>query len=85
MEEALRSTGRTCTWLRWHEAQQNRRGPDEWNKHHAWLAKHLKTLQNPSPCSCEWLFGSRGNGNLRAVGARRVPQEVAVVGVADSL
>jgi LacI family transcriptional regulator len=85
LEDALRKAGRTCTWLRWHEARNNAGGPDEWSKRRTWLAKHLKSL--PKPIAVFAANGSLATEVMEIceqVGLA-VPQQVAVVGIADYL
>jgi LacI family transcriptional regulator len=84
-EKALRTAGRICTWLRWHEARENSRGPGEWTGRRNWLAKHLR--QMPKPVA---VFAA--NGSLATEVCEiceqislAVPTEVSVVGIADYL
>lgn len=84
-EHALRTGGHVCTWLRWHEAHENSRGPGEWTSRRNWLAKHLKGLAKPVA-----VFAANGSLATEVCeicdqAGLQVPNDVAVVGIADYL
>jgi LacI family transcriptional regulator len=84
-EAALLQAKYGCTWLRWHEANENAKGPDEWAKRRNWLAKHLKAL--PKPIA---IFAANGSlatevQEICEQSGLNIPADVAIVGVPDYL
>lgn len=82
----LEESGRTCQWLRWHQAQSSNTGSGtEWLRRRKWFLTHLQRA--PKPVA---VFAASGTlavevQELCQDANISVPGEVAIVGIEDLL
>lgn len=81
----LGQAGYTCEWIRWHRSKAYSTGHTQWQEKRRWLAAELKKA--PKPLA---LFAATDDHALEIIEVCenigiRVPEEVSVVGVDDSL
>lgn len=81
----LKEEGHTCHWLRWYNAEENKRNGPEWTHRREWLLRHLQGAPKPTA-----IFVANGALAVEVqelcdqVGIS-VPDEVAIVGIEDYL
>ncbi len=83
--EALKQSGQTCSWIKWHESEPFCTGRDEWKRKRAWLAAQMK--QAPKPLA---VFAANDEQALDVLESCEevgivVPDEVAIVGAENFL
>ena len=83
--EALKRTGHSCAWLKWHEAREYRADRDQWRRKRKWLSVQLKAA--PKPLA---VFAANDEHALDVLESCEtagiaVPDEVAIVGAENYL
>jgi LacI family transcriptional regulator len=83
--DALKRTGHTCRWLKWHESPAFRTDREQWKRKQAWLAAELK--KEPKPLG---VFAANDQHALDVLEAceragMAVPDQVAIVGAENNL
>lgn len=82
----LKEAGRTCEWVRWHQAHQNHAASGtEWLRRRRWLLGHIQRA--PKPIA---VFAATGTlaVELQEIcedASIKIPSEVAIVGIEDLL
>ena len=85
--KALKRSGRSCNWIRWHQSPEFRagRGLDQWRRQRQWLINQLK--QSPKPVG---VFAANDEHALDVLESCEnagiaVPEAVAIVGADNYL
>ncbi|HXF11192.1 MAG TPA: XylR family transcriptional regulator, partial [Desulfuromonadaceae bacterium] len=83
--EALRRSGRECTWLRWHESPDYRDDREQWRRKRHWLVSQLKRAPRPLA-----VFAANDEHALEVLESCEsaniaVPEQVAIVGAENYL
>jgi LacI family transcriptional regulator len=83
--EALKRSGRTCIWLRWHRSSDFRNDRDQWKSKRKWLVAQLKS--SPKPLA---VFAANDEHALEVLescdsAGLNVPEQVAIVGAENYL
>ncbi len=84
-DEFLRSYGYSCKWLKWHQSPEFTAGKYQWREKIRWLITCLRAV--PKPVGVFAANDDRAVEVLEAceLAHLRVPEEVAIVGVDNSL
>jgi LacI family transcriptional regulator len=82
---ALKRSGHTCTWLRWHRSPDYRDDREQWKRKRKWLVAQLKPA--PSPLA---VFTANDEQALEVLescesAGLNVPEQVAIVGAENYL
>ena len=83
--KALRPSGYTCEWLRWHQSPAYCTGRDQWRRRRRWLAAEIRKA--PKPVA---IFAANDDQALDVLDACEgvgiaVPEEAAIVGAENYL
>ena len=83
--DALKRTGHSCRWLKWHESPAFRTDREQWKRKRVWLATELK--RTPKPVG---LFAANDQHALDVLEACQsaglvVPDQVSIVGAENYL
>ena len=83
--EEIAAAGKKCVWLRRHQAKDVLEGRGEWQRRLRWLAKSIASL--PGPLGVLAANDQQALEVLEAceMAKRKVPEEVAIVGVGNYL
>jgi LacI family transcriptional regulator len=83
--EALKRSGHTCAWLRWHQSTEHRDDREQWKRKRKWLVSQLKPA--PKPLA---VFAANDEQALDILDTCEsaelaVPEQVAIVGAENYL
>jgi len=83
--EALKRSGRDCTWLRWHRSPEYRDDREQWKRKRKWLISQLKPATGPLA-----VFAANDEQALEILEScentgLNVPEQVAIVGAENYL
>jgi LacI family transcriptional regulator len=83
--EALKRSGHTCEWIRWHQSAEYRDDREQWNRKRKWLISQLKPAQKPLA-----VFAANDEQALDVLescesAGLTVPEQVAVLGAENYL
>ncbi|HZL42292.1 MAG TPA: DNA-binding transcriptional regulator [Verrucomicrobiae bacterium] len=83
--EALKRSGHTCEWIRWHQSADYRDDREQWNRKRKWLISQLKPAQKPLA-----VFAANDEQALDVLescesAGLTVPEQVAVLGAENYL